>query len=81
MKSCANCEGHYTHDYGYSNYTVEGTTIGCKTDKNPGYPAEDPHYQEKESAPHTYAEECPSYFEGEGESFDVEDACPYPAPS
>lgn len=34
-KGCTNCEGcerHYQQDYGYSNYTVEGTNYGCYAD-------------------------------------------------
>lgn len=27
--TCENCERHYQQDYGYSNYTVEGTSYGC----------------------------------------------------
>jgi hypothetical protein len=26
---CESCERHYQQDYGYSNYTVEGTNYGC----------------------------------------------------
>ena len=28
-KTCLNCQLCYIQDYGYSNYTVEGTEIGC----------------------------------------------------
>jgi len=33
VKTCENCELFYRQDYGYSNYTVEGTTLGCYAGK------------------------------------------------
>jgi len=33
VKTCENCELFYKQDYGYSNYTVEGTSLGCYVGK------------------------------------------------
>lgn len=33
VKTCENCELFYKQDYGYSNYTVEGSTYGCYAGK------------------------------------------------
>ncbi len=33
LKTCENCELFYKQDYGYSNYTVEGSTYGCYAGK------------------------------------------------
>lgn len=33
--SCARCKFLYFHDSGYSNYTVENTSVLCALDKNP----------------------------------------------
>jgi hypothetical protein len=33
VKTCENCELFYRQDYGYSNYTVEGSTYGCYAGK------------------------------------------------
>ena len=33
LKTCENCELFYRQDYGYSNYTVEGSTYGCYAGK------------------------------------------------
>lgn len=36
VKTCENCELFYKQDYGYSNYTVEGSTYGCYAGKFDG---------------------------------------------
>lgn len=33
--SCARCKFLYLHDSGYSNYTVENTSVNCALDRNP----------------------------------------------
>jgi hypothetical protein len=35
MKSCENCKNCILHDYGYSNYTVEGTNVICSKSVHP----------------------------------------------
>ena len=78
-KTCADCSKRYLQDFGYSNYTVEGTDIGCTLNKNPAYPTAEPHYAEKGDEPHIFAETCGFYVEGDTtEVFAVEDDCPYP---
>lgn len=75
VKSCAYCAHRYTRDYGYSNYTVEGTDIGCRKNLNLDYPAPDPsgYLREESDPPHTFAEKCPEYTEGDGIHFCCED--------
>lgn len=33
--SCARCKFLYLHDFGYSNWTVEDTSVHCALDRNP----------------------------------------------
>lgn len=33
--SCARCKFLYLHDSGYSNYTVENTSVNCALERNP----------------------------------------------
>lgn len=33
--SCARCKFLYLHDSGYSNWTVENTSVNCALDRNP----------------------------------------------
>jgi hypothetical protein len=77
-KSCANCCERYLKDYGYSDWTVEGTAIRCRLGKNPGYPSEDPSTYQMFQEPHTFAENCESYIEGHEDipRFSVEDDVP-----
>lgn len=34
-RSCSGCVNAFFEDYGYSNYTVEGTTFSCVLGKHP----------------------------------------------
>ena len=58
-------------DYGYSNYTVEGTNISCILNLNPDFP-QDNWYGESPS--HKYAEKCHRYAYNNGRKihFDVD---------
>jgi hypothetical protein len=40
--SCCKCLFLFTRDYGYSNYTVEGSELYCAMEKNDNLPAEIP---------------------------------------
>lgn len=53
MKRCTDCKYCVVHDFGYSNYTVEGTNIECLLNKNPHTPFD--HWYGEESKL-TYAE-------------------------
>lgn len=65
MRSCTDCQNRYLRDYGYSDYTVEGTDIYCRHDLNPGYPDEEPRYTEAQKPPHTFASECDRFIAGD----------------
>jgi hypothetical protein len=67
--TCSNCEYAIFHDYGYSNYTVEGTTFYCAINKHPDG-AFDRWYGESERL--QFAEECDSFTEGDPIELDVE---------
>lgn len=47
--SCARCKYLYLTDSGYSNYTVENTSVSCALDKNPKIP-----YGESTEYPHDW---------------------------
>ena len=60
-KKCSNCKFATMEDYGYSDYTVEGTTVDCSLNKNPDLPTDNFYGEAKELK---FAEECQSYLEG-----------------
>lgn len=69
MRRCDNCSRAVLRDYGYSDYTVEGTTVSCSLDLNPGLPA-DRWYGENETL--NFAKKCRRFNEGSPEHFTVE---------
>lgn len=70
MKRCTDCKYCVVHDFGYSNYTVEGTDIECLLNKNPYTPFD--HWYGEESKL-TYAEQCSEFTEGDAVMIYVED--------
>jgi hypothetical protein len=56
---CIDCKYCIEEDYGYSNYTVEGTEVGCLLYCNPDFP-EDRFYGEEPAL--LFANKC-EYFE------------------
>ena len=60
--NCKECKYCILEDYGYSNYTVEGTNADCLLDMNPHFP-EDAYYGRATSL--QFANECPQFTEGE----------------
>src|ERR1700679_2591232 len=62
MKSCNDCKYALMEDFGYSNYTTEGTTFYCMAFKHPedGF---DRFYGEEEKL--NYADKCETYIEGD----------------
>lgn len=70
MKKCTDCKFALLKDYGYSNYTVEGTEFNCLKNLNPSSGI-DIWYNE---APELlFAEQCNSFSEGDPFRLSVED--------
>lgn len=69
MKSCNDCKYCMNTDYGYSNYTVEGTVSECLLNLNPNFPV-DRFYGEEPAL--KYAKKCIKYEVGESVSVDVD---------
>jgi len=69
MKTCLDCKYCIQEDYGYSNYTVEGTNADCLLKKNDAFPV-DRFYGEEPAL--AYAEQCEKYTAGEGVFVDVD---------
>ena len=66
---CNECKFCVLEDYGYSNYTVEGTNANCLLDLNPDFPT-DNWYGDAEA--HDFANVCPRFKEGYATHVDVE---------
>ena len=62
MMKCVECKFCVLKDYGYSNYTVEGTNADCFLDMNPDFPV-DNYYGE--TPEHDFANVCPRFKVGE----------------
>ena len=60
-RKCNSCKYAIELDYGYSNYTVEGTTIDCLLHLNPKFP-EDRFYGLEPCL--LFANECKSFSKG-----------------
>ena len=76
-RTCLTCCHRYYKDYGYSDWTVEGTDVRCRYGLNPDYPAQEPYSYEQAKEPHTFAEKCPHYFPGDHAGhFSVEEDVP-----
>jgi len=72
-KKCSNCDYAICEDHGYSNYTVEGTTVYCSLNLHPesGF---DRWYGE--DARDKYAEHCNMFCEEHGPAaIDVDEEC------
>ena len=72
-KKCHECRYCILTDYGYSNYTVEGTTADCLMDLNKAFPVDTFYGEEPVLA---FAEECKSYTHGSPVEVDVEQEFP-----
>ena len=66
---CSECKYKYMQDYGYSNYTVEGTTFYCLKKSHPddGF---DRFYGE--DARLDFASKCSEFEKGDGIDIDVD---------
>ena len=69
MMKCVECKFCKLEDYGYSNYTVEGTNADCILNLNPKFPI-DNWYGEAEA--HDFANVCPRYVKGDPIEIDVD---------
>lgn len=66
---CDECKFCKLEDYGYSNWTVEGTNIDCILNLNPMFPADKRWGESSEAA---YANECLRYSKGSPIEIDVD---------
>jgi hypothetical protein len=69
IRSCNNCQMAFFIDYGYSNYTVEGTYFCCGTNHHPEgsfdrFYGDDPRLE--------YGQQCPYYSRGKPVEIDVD---------
>jgi hypothetical protein len=69
IKSCLECKWHVSEDFGYSNYTTEGTTFHCALRKHPDGEFDQFYGEEKRLK---YAAECQSFEAGEGVDMDCD---------
>jgi len=69
MKTCTDCRYCIEADYGYSNYTVEGTNADCLLDLNPELP-KDRFYGEEPAL--NFANECSKFSPGDSVQVDVD---------
>jgi hypothetical protein len=63
------CKFAIHEDFGYSNYTVEGTTFHCAKKLNPNGEFDEFYGSDKRME---YAKECEGFEEGEGPKIDVD---------
>ena len=66
---CNECKFCVLEDYGYSNYTVEGTNADCFLNLNAGFPT-DNWYGDAEA--HDFANVCPRFVKGDPIEIDVD---------
>jgi hypothetical protein len=59
---CVECKFCVLEDYGYSNWTVEGTNADCYLNLNPGFPVDNYYGATPE---HKFADSCLRYSKGE----------------
>jgi hypothetical protein len=69
IKSCASCKFALHDDWGYSNYTVEGTSFHYLKSLHPAG-SFDEFYGEDERM--KFADQCASYIKGEGVFIDCD---------
>lgn len=69
--SCARCKFLYLHDSGFSNWTVENTSVNCALDRNPHLASSpdmpyDWDYNGKDNWPATRDSRCERYEAADG---------------
>jgi hypothetical protein len=68
-QTCMNCRFSVHEDFGYSNYTTEGTTFHCAKKLHPDGEFDEFYATDKRL---NYAAQCAGFEEGNGVSMDVE---------
>lgn len=68
-RSCRNCKFAIHADFGYSNYTVEGTTFHCGKKLHPDGEFDEFYGEDKRLK---FAEQCQGFEAGEGIWMDVD---------
>ena len=68
-KKCTDCKYCVQEDYGYSNYTVEGTNADCLLGLHTNMPVDRFYGEEPELE---YADKCERFFGGDGPEIDVD---------
>ena len=68
-KKCSDCKYRLAQDWGYSNYTVEGTTFNCLLEKHPEMPFDEFYGEDKRL---DFAEKCDGFSRGEGVFIDCD---------
>ena len=63
-KTCLDCKFSLSEDFGYSNYTTEGTTFSCLKGLHPEKDGFDEFYGEDKRL--EFAQECPGFAAGSG---------------
>ena len=69
MPKCTDCKYCLQEDYGYSNYTVEGTSVDCLLNLNTKFPVDRGWVHDPEI---DYAEECSKFCSGEAVAVDCD---------
>ncbi len=84
-RACTTCVLLLRSDYGYSNYTCEGTTLSCLAELNPALAGMEEVYGDLTPELATaldVALECPRYREGAPATLDVDtEGFPYGVPA
>jgi hypothetical protein len=68
-KTCMNCRFAVHMDFGYSNYTVEGTTFHCAKKAHPDGEFDEFYGEDKRLK---YGADCKEFDEGDGVWMDVD---------
>lgn len=68
-KTCLNCRFAIHEDFGYSNYTTEGTTFHCAKKAHPDGEFDEFYGEDKRLK---YGADCKAFEEGDGVSMDVD---------
>lgn len=69
FRSCLDCKFCVQKDYGYSNYTVEGTEVFCGKRLHPDTPFDRWYGEEPKLA---FAKQCEGFEEGDAIKLDVD---------
>lgn len=69
VKKCSGCVNSVVVDFGYSNWTVEGSVLHCAKNLNPKAPFDKWYGTDKRDL---FAEECAEFKEGDNVSLDVD---------